>query len=1182
MSFHARTTPLDGLNLIEASAGTGKTWTIAALYARLVLEKHLRPEQILVVTYTKAATAELRGRIRARLAELADALEQADDEQAMAQLAEHDPHFLLPLVQGRDDAVADARRVRAAVSGFDAAAVFTIHGFCQRALGEHALTAGLELNRHFVADETELLQAVADAAWTDMARAATPDWLGFLIEKNETPDQWVAQLRSWLGMPGLTVALPAQQDTDALHAQFTASHTELAKRWLSAEGDAARQWLEDSLAAKLLAGKTHRRDWAEAAIRYWHGWLSAPPRAVVEMDVKLKDEPAGKVWRLFASRLAEANKGPSTVPSLFDDFAPLVDLALNLQRARIAALAALHGGLIRELAMRLHARKAQLGVMSFHDLLVELDAALAASSGDVLATALRKRYQAALIDEFQDTDPLQFRIFDRLFGDGAQPTFLVGDPKQAIYGFRGAELHAYLAARQRVPLDRRFSLSTNRRSTPALVRSVEALFRCASAPFLLPELDFPSVAALPDKPVLRIDGIEQAALAWHWLADTPLDKGVANQLAATQCAQQIAHLLALGAEQRATLGELPVRGSDIAVLAGSHTELAAMQAALASVGVASVRIGRESVFSSTEAQDLLQVLNALCEVNDRSVRTALATPLVGLPAEAFYELLQHDADWEATLANFRLWHGLLRQRGPMAALSAWLHDSGTADRLASWADGERRLTNVLHLFELIELEHHERPGLAPLMAWYRQALVAATSGEDDGRLMRLESDAARVRLVTIHAAKGLEYPIVFCPFLWNGQLFKQKERFPLCHEGEVAVLDLGSPQMAARWQLAQQERLAEKLRLLYVALTRPRSMCVMSWGAVKSVEESALGWLLAAGNLTARPIETMREEVDALCRQAAGEMQWLQAWPMASHVDTTESPARLMVASLPRRLAWQWRMSSFSALTAGEHKETPDRDALPTQVEALAEVDAPLTPPNAFDQFPAGPRAGICLHSLFEDWDFCRRDRRALEQLATRHLRAEGLDEHWASLAADIVEITLATPLTDTGTVLAGLPAPQRLVELEFTFVLQPFSWPALADLLANEAFGLPPDFARAAATLSAEVGAGFLKGFIDLSCELDGRHYIIDWKSNRLAAYDTGHLNQAMATEHYYLQALIYCVALHRYLRWRRADYDYERDMGGAIYLFLRGLPRGGVWRYRPPLALIESLEVLLCGSAG
>ena len=1164
MSFDACHAPLDGLNLIEASAGTGKTWTIAALYARLVVEARLMPEQILVVTYTKAATAELRGRIRARLAGLVEVLAGQHPAADPLEAALHDYHAMWPEAES-------LARLRMAVSNFDSAAIFTIHGFCQRALGEQALSAGLELDREFIADERELILAAADAAWRTVTAEADADWLAYLVSQQQTPDDWAYRLSPYLGLANLQFALPAAQDTAAAQATFEARFAAARDAWQQSGADAVA-WLMQRADAKQLDGRSHQRRYLDSAIQFWSQWLEGPCTATPSR--KLDDKA---VSRLFARDLRAALKVDLALPHVFALFEPLAEAAQALAAAYTARLAHLTAALVPQLREQVSKLKTQQGRLSFHDLLVELDAALHGEQGEVLAEYLKARHKAALIDEFQDTDPLQFRIFDRLFGDQQAPCFLVGDPKQAIYGFRGAELNAYLAARETVSDERRYTLGTNRRSTPALVSAVAHLFRQCPTPFMLDALPYPTVDALDDKPTLQMADGSTPALGWHWLGDG-LGKGTARDAAVEWAADHIAALLSDPAH---TLGGQPVAGRDIAVLASSHTELQQMHTALAARGIPSVRITRQSVFQTDEARDLLQVLRALAEPTERHIRAALATVAMGLDTVSLQAALHDEAIRERWQSQFLQWHATQQHRGWMAALTAWLTDSGSALRMAALQDGERRLTNLLHLFELIEAARHEREGTGPLLTWYRTAMADAASGEDDQRLMRLESDASRVRLITIHAAKGLEYHIVYCPFLWDGKLMNKGEH-PLWSEQGQTFVDLGSADYDAHLATARLEKLAEKLRLLYVALTRPVSACFLAWGEVSEIATSALAWLLAGGTIQTRDAAALRDTLTRLIDASGGTMAWLATpVPHTSRPPDHADLASIRPAAFNRTLLWRWRMSSFSGLTAGLHDERPDHDNL-----AAKPIDADQ-PASRFDNFPAGPRAGVCLHTLFEQWDFVSTDRPALELLATRLLNEHGFDETWAPQAANMVDAALAAPIRPQrpDATLRQVAARDRLVELEFTYHLQPFDWTALSRLLADPAHGLPPRFATAAASLNAQVASGFLKGFIDLAFRLDGQHYVLDWKSNRLPDYSHDSLEATMAKEHYYLQALIYCVALHRYLSWRQPGYDYERDFGGAVYLFLRGTDpvheSRGIWAYRPSRDLMDALSALICGES-
>ncbi|MFC4160242.1 exodeoxyribonuclease V subunit beta [Chitinimonas lacunae] len=1176
MSFDPLTLPLDGVNLIEASAGTGKTWTIAALYARLVLEQKLAPDAILVVTYTRAATAELRGRIRARLAEIAHALADPDPT-----LSAHDD-FCRDLVRGYPEAErpALALRLKAAVSGFDLAAVYTIHGFCQRALSEQALAAGLELGRAFIADETELLQAAVDAAWRRETDTADDDWAAFLVAADQSPDRWQQELRPHLSKPYLRIEAPSAPDTAATTAELARRRAALLARWDSEAPDLGRLLH----AHPKLNKKQYSPPQIDQALQGWADWLrhgGIPDTAGLKLLAKLTPANLDK----YTNKGGEPPRHP-----LLDGCAELLELASGLEAAYQDRLAARKAALLREVEAELARLKHEHSAMGFNDLLVELARALDSPAGPGLAEAIRLRYRAALIDEFQDTDPLQFRIFDRLFGPEAgddRPLFLVGDPKQAIYMFRGADLNAYLTARRQAT--RQYTLAVNRRSRPPLVQAIEALFSRASSPFLLEELDYPSVAALDDKPPLTEDGEERPALSWQWLGDAALNKENAREQAVTVCADTIVALLERARAGRVKLGERPLNEGDIAVLADKHDRLLAVQRALAERGVASVRVSRQSVFDSEEAIELLQVLAAIAEPGDASARAALATLLMGGDA-AQLDLLCHDENaWERQIGRFRRWYQLWLNRGPLTALTAWLHEAGVPTRLLQLRDGERRLTNLLHLFELIEVEHRARPGFTPLIAWFRAELTLSGSESDsegNARLMRLESDAARVRLVTVHAAKGLEYPVVFCPFLWDSSQ-SRKTAAALCHEDGEAVLDFGSSRLAERRDAAEREILAEKLRLLYVALTRPKSACFLTWGEVNGIEDTALAWLLAGGEQRARDRKEKEDgsrrkaELTALVAASNGTMA-LEAPPPPGRLSRREvdATARPQLRHIRRRLSWRWKMASFSSLTAGRHDERPDHDIAVTLHEIPREPDRPFS----VEEFPAGARAGVALHTLFERCDFAA-GHAELVELAHEVLPANGFSPDWARAAAVLVERTLKAPLTPDGARLCDLTPRQRLVELEFTYCLAPLAWSRLADLLSSH--GLPASFVTAARALDAEVGGGFLKGYIDLTCELDGRYYILDYKSNRLgfgaADYEPSRLEAVMASEHYYLQALLYCVALHRFLRWRRPGYEFERHFGGAIYLFLRGIdpaqPGRGVWSYRPDAALLEGLQTLFCG---
>ncbi|MCQ4269376.1 PD-(D/E)XK nuclease family protein, partial [Pseudomonas stutzeri] len=576
------------------------------------------------------------------------------------------------------------------------------------------------------------------------------------------------------------------------------------------------------------------------------------------------------------------------------------------------------------------------------------------------------------------------------------------------------------------------------------------------------------------------------------------------------------------------------------------------------------------------------------------LRHALATRLLGRSAADLARCQDDQQQWDSEREAAERYHQLWQQQGFMRVFRAWLDEQAVAERLLARLDGERRLTNLLHLGELLQAESLLRPGLEPLLAWFNAQ--RGGEGAGDEALLRLESDAERVQIVTIHTSKGLEYPLVFCPFLWDGKLLGKNLDSARCHdEHGRPLLDLGSAELPDNLQRARRETFAEQLRLAYVALTRARDRLWLHWGPValpkakkdgelpeEGLHSSALAWLLhgrelagadalgeLGNHLAALDGAGLRGEVERLTQASAGSTACLPLETReASTADSLRAVAPQQLARLERSLHSAWRIGSFSGLAAGLHMEAPDRDA-------LVMPDA-AEPGSGFFAFPRGARAGTCLHAILEDW---ARGRGALTERVEPALQAFGLPLEWRDIAIAQLQQVLTTDLDGAGLTLAGLHAARRLPELGFTFPVRQLDVTRLRALLADPASGLPAPLREAAARLEFDTLRGFLKGFIDLTFEHDGRWYIADYKSNWLgpdASYYGGErLLQALAGEHYYLQYLIYLVALRRFLRQRLADFRDEQ-LGGAFYLFLRGMPAAGVYFARPDDALLDALDRL------
>ena len=1181
--------PLAGLILIEASAGTGKTWTIAGLYLRLILEKALEVERILVMTYTKSATAELRDRLRKRLRDAYDAVSSGRSDDA----------FLGHLVSNIKDPEWGKRQLARALSHFDEAAIYTIHGFCQRALNEYAFEAGSEFECDIIADETEVLQKIVEDFWRLEFAEAKGAWLQFLLDRPErAPECWRQQVESHLGKPYLEVIPEILVGADDLHeeADAEAKYQVARSAWCQERGVIAGL-LDAAIKNKDLNGNSYRLAGLE-------GWI-AEADSYFSMERCRLDVPAC-LRKLSSAALAKgANKGKQAPKhEFFERCRDLLESLANLTARFEDRWARMFSRLRRYCDEELSRHKAERKQLSYNDLLNEFNEALKGKQGKALALALRERYPAALIDEFQDTDPVQYEIFRAIYMESGKSVFFVGDPKQAIYGFRGADLFSYLRARDET--DSRFTLRVNQRSQTLLVSAVNALFERSVAPFVLNGLEFPPVVASSRmRPVLVAEGDNLPPFRFHMLPSASEGKkpeGALTKTSATSWAthitvDEIVHLLDESAHGRLLLAEGDERrelyGGDIAVLVSTHRQGQEVQRALTSRGVPCVRQGQDNIYQTQEAEDFERWLMAVVYPRrDGLIKAALATELMGMEGSALYDLVQDDVEWERTRALFDSYHGLWTRRGFMPMFRHWMDDYAIAARLLTYVDGERRLTNLLHLGELVQAASRESASVEHQLRAYSQRRHNDSECSDDD-LLRLESDAQRVQIVTIHSSKGLEYPIVFCPFLWDGQLRSAKDGAAAFHDSSRnhrPVVDFGSADWEMSIRALEQERLAEKLRLLYVALTRAVHQCHVVWGHVKEMETAPLTWLLHGPAVPVTdPVAHLRSlslsqeivmhQVTSLQKEhseavAVKTAHFRQAGLAAR---ATERVALNCRDSVRTPIQPTWRMTSFTRLTAGRHSEVPDYDA----VEQVASLTS--NAPSIFN-FPRGATSGRCLHGIFEKYDFNQGERANLEKLVLRELLAFGLPENWMPVIAATVEATLDTPLDGEGLRLRDIPSDQRLPEMEFTFSIRNAHLSDIHRLLGSPQMGLDPRFVNATRRLSFETTQGYLKGFVDLVFHSEGRFYLVDYKSNwlgeRPSDYVPEALTEVMAREHYYLQLLIYSVALHRYLRQRVEGYRYESHFGGGYYLFLRGMghnceePAAGVFRMRPNPALIDALD--------
>ena len=1342
--------PLAGIQLIEASAGTGKTWNICGLYLRLLLEKRLTVQQILVVTFTNAATAELRERVRSRIVDTLAGLRTPPVP------GQGDP-FVADLLAGQrarpgasDEAM--ALLLDQALQTFDEAAIFTIHGFCQRALADTPFTANMPLVQDLLQDDRLLRLEVVHDFWrlNVAGEAANPALVAHLLARGDTPERYARLLQRQLAKPlsqsvwpaGIDAPADVSAEAPALTAAVAAAFGNARALW-SAGSEAITTTLIDGL--KQLNGTVYKKDGVLTAGLGWHTLFASglPPASTATLPPKLA---------LYANatlqQRAKKDQSPPSHP-FFDAAQALLDALGALDQALGLARLRLLRKLLTDGAARLRQAKRARRVVAFDDMLFNLHDRLSGGQAPGLAAALLARFPAALIDEFQDTDPLQFAVFQAIYdgpapgnevGTAAAPLFLVGDPKQAIYSFRHADLHTYLRARALAAA--RYTLLANQRATLPLITALNRLFGQQPWAFMQPGLHYqavakgakpqprlhdisheapstaselPSAASDPTSaasgaagngqgsaPLARRAALQVWTLPSHAQNGQPLFKAEASAAAADTCAGEITRLLTEAAAGRITLGDRPfdrpLRAGDIAVLVRSHAQGSVMRQALALLGVGSVELSQASIFRSPDAEELERVLAAMLQPNREGLlKAALATRWLGLDAAQIEALAGDEPRLMATLQRFADHHALWRSRGIGFMLRHWLHAEQVAERLLAAPDGPRRLTNLLHLAESLHQAAAEHPSPEALHRW----LQAQRDDErgDDATQLRLESDRNLVQIVTVHKSKGLEYPVVFCPFLWDGRLRAGSDGLDGIarrDDGGNALIDYRAgfdddvDEAGAKAE-ARLEAAAEFMRLVYVALTRAVQRCYLVAGSYRnkagkgssSAESgrSLLNWLVAdpalspSAWLDAKRKPAAPQAIDAAWQALAidqpgsaggADAETKPDSDTAADAIADASPARPMaVGPLPKpwrtplpaprgdgsalqalpppaRLGEPWWIGSYSALAYGAgpaassiadgplvvaagladeraatDRATTDHDLRvesigsrgPGDVDEAADTgpsggsSLPANPgrgaalaPDDILGFPRGPQAGECVHAAFEWAEFTDPTTwplaidRALQAHPPAGGASPGQPGRHAAMLQRLLGDVLGRPLP-VGTALplrlATVPPQRRLAELEFHLHAPHLTAGDLNQALAALGYELP--------ALGFGTLRGYLKGFIDLVFEHDGRYFIADWKSNDLgeAASDYAEAPMAavMSAQHYHLQSLIYSVALHRWLGQRLPGYRCEQHFGGALYLFVRGLRPGwctasgapaGLHFHRPTPAAINRLSALLAGPAG
>jgi len=1181
--FNHADIPLSGQSVIEASAGTGKTYAIMQIYLRLLVEKKIPIDKILVVTFTDAATAELRARIRGAIVQCVrkckgEAVSFIDDDRYFKSL--FDPE--------RPDASEIRAIVETSAASFDESAIFTIHGFCKRVLRDHAFEYSTIFNAELLGDVKELMRDVT----VDFFRKKFYRASAFTLEWRKSRGIGIKSLSDLLGQTAPHADLRIVPENNA-----AVTPDICGKRLEKLFASFGKKWKKDysSLAALMnehiaaLNGRSYTVGKTEVKAAAISSALGAS-----DYFADLSSLDYFNAEKISSCQKKNQDVSPILSHPLIDEIGKFSKEYYAIHNDLGRAEAYLYSEYLAYAMNALVREKTERNLWSFDDLISQVRDGLVSEKGEMIASSLRLKYLAALIDEFQDTDPAQCDIFEKIFNHDQSLLFYIGDPKQAIYSFRGADVYAYIRAKEG---KERYQKDENWRSNKPLVDGINSLFS-GNDPFMLKgAVEYYSVRAAAGM-TLSVEGDDdESVILWAMptIEGKPYADGTVLKKLTDAVTGEISRLISKGAGGDAVIsadGEVKhnLRPGDIAVIVRRNNDAYRMKERLRKAGIPSVIAQGGSVFESPVRWQFDILLNAIISGKEHHMRAALVTDLFACTSGDINAMLSDDSERERVLELFRTHAVLWESRGFMPMITSLFAARHIAETLASRSDGTRKVVDLLHLVELYHRAEMEN-GLGPseLLTWSRER--AEEAPRSDEHQFRLETDDDAVKIITVHRSKGLEYPVVFSCVGWEPYESSGRPRY-FYHDAEGAVCDLlhASDKGSDEYRRAGDELAAEHMRLLYVALTRASCRVYTLGGVSAGYHRSSMAYLLHNSRVSPEG-GIDREKYEDAVKELSFEEIMSDMNSFASHGsvkveilpdftdDQTAYPeSKILEALAPkmskRVLRDDWKISSFSYIVSSrntEHETEYDEDDFPRAV-------------ISDDGYPKGAAAGNCIHEIFENTDFASyNDEHSIRTIADR-LKKYGIHSERNELwVRGMVASVLAKKIALMGTSLSETKPQEILREMEFYFPAKSISDREFRDLLTR--ITADPEFnggkTRSLAAITFDRFAGFLRGFIDLVVEHNGRYYIADWKSNYLGigteSYAQEYLCDAMDSHLYTVQALIYTLALDRHLSARLPDYDYEKHFGGVIYVFVRGVnPDGGegLWEYRPSESAVKELR--------
>ena len=1178
-SFEILKSPLKGKILIEASAGTGKTFTIVSLFLRLLIEKKFLINEILIVTFTKAATEELRNRTRIYLNKALKVItgkEKVDpNDELLNYFYSHykDNEKIIFLI-------------KQALINFDQAAIFTIHAFCQKILTEHAFETNSIFETELTPNQTEILNDIINDFWRKEFYEAPSFLINYATQKSFNSERLLQLALGKSLNPFLKIIpKPTKINLPSLEKE--------SKKLDEFYYDLKKTWPKIRPLVEIFFTKIYKERFSSSRINGMDKFIEAdnPFAEFKQLKFFLKEEISKKKefidqkLLLFFTWCQRLFNQQTKFNNLIEQY--LINFKINF---------------LNYLQRELKNEKEIMNLQTYDDLLEKIYNSLKKNSSP-LAPIIRQKYPVALIDEFQDTDFLQYQIFSKIYEKNST-LFLIGDPKQAIYRFRGADIFAYLESSSQI--DYKYTLDINWRSNPSLIKGVNAIWTQKENPFIFEKINFEPVKPPPDKQnsdkFLLLNGSAAPPIQVYLLeGDQKISKEKAAKLISQKNALEINRLIELGQKGRAFLGQKKVQPQDIAILVRKNRQAQLIQNELTQLAVPSIIYSNQSIFASEEAQELSQIMGAIINSrNKKMVKIALLTGILPYSVKEILDSEKNNNLLEKVLIRFHDYYQLWLKTDFMIMFQQLLTREKIIPKLFSFYNGERRLTNLFHLAEILqETERQEMMSPERLKQWLKKKIKQDNLSEENQ--LRLETDQSAVKIITIHKSKGMEYPIVFLPFLWDSLgLKKESFYFHNPDDNYNLTLDLGS-RLEKNYDSASKEILAEDIRLLYVALTRAKSSCYIFGGDINKAENSAFAYIFGArddknsnlSNQIKKNLDKIKQKTpECIEIYSAKTISDTEIIPDPQKISGTKNFNSALFTSgtlnyriFDRSLTDNWSISSFSALTSSQNQSLT-----PNPLKELTN-NSPLAPKKQTEDifsFPKGPLAGNCIHAIFENIDFSLKDKNFNLKTIKKNLEIYNFKRTpWAKILKKMIDDVLKTPLsTKNDLQLKKINPKNKITELEFYFPFNQVTNDNLSKIfLKHGRNDYLKSFSEDINKLKINHLKGFLKGFIDLVFCYQDKFYVLDWKSNflgdNLEDYKQFNLKKVMKSHYYLLQYHLYSLALHQYLQMRLPNYNYQKHFGGIYYLFIRGMrpskPGYGIYYDYPNYILIEALKEYL-----